>query len=98
MAKWKSVLGVTRDAVRVLVITTDGDDILKAHLPVYPEHPRALLTVLEGLALWHGAPLCAVISADVPVNHSLRIRHLHHSLATGKQLLTHLYCQSIVQP
>ena len=71
MAHWKTILGVTHEAVRVLVISAEGEDVLKAHLPANPDHPRALLTVLEGLALWHGTPLCAVISADIPVSHSL---------------------------
>ncbi len=71
MATWKTMVRVTPEAVRVLVGTQEGDDILKAHLTGYPGHPRALLTVLEGLALWSGEPLCAVISADVPVSHSL---------------------------
>jgi hypothetical protein len=71
MADWKTVLGVTHKAVRVLVISSEGEDLLKAHLPSNPDHPRALLTVLEGLALWHGKPMSAVISADVPVSHSL---------------------------
>jgi hypothetical protein len=37
----------------------------------YPDHPRALLTLLEGLALWSGALLCAAISAAHSVGHSL---------------------------
>ena len=36
-----------------------------------PDHPRALLTMLEGLALWCGQTLCVAISADVPSSHSL---------------------------
>jgi hypothetical protein len=38
-------------------------DLLKARLPGRPPHPRALLTLLEGLALWSGHPMCTVISA-----------------------------------
>jgi len=71
MATWKTILRVTPEAIQVLVSTQEGDDILKAHLTGYPGHPRALLTVLEGLALWSGESLCAAISADVPVSHSL---------------------------
>jgi len=31
--------------------------------PLFPQHPRALLTLLEGLAPWAGRPLTVVISA-----------------------------------
>lgn len=71
MQTWKTTLRVTPEAIQILVTTVEGDDILKAHLAGYPGHPRALLTVLEGLALWSGQTLCAAISADVPVSHSL---------------------------
>ena len=71
METWETTLWVRPSAVKLRVRTPDGHDLLKAHLPGYPGHPRALLTVLEGLALWCGMPLCVAISADVPVNHSL---------------------------
>lgn len=46
-------------------------DVLKAQLPTRPEHPRALVTLLEGLALWSGqAPLCAAISVADAVSRS----------------------------
>lgn len=48
-----------------------GKRILHSDLPPCPEHPRALLTVLEGLALWSGARLDVVISADAEVSDSL---------------------------
>jgi len=49
-----------------LLLTEGPDDILKARLPLHVGHPRALLTCLEGLALWCGARLTAVIAADDP--------------------------------
>lgn len=71
MAGWRIVLQVLpRKTVRLLVTDSDGNDLLKAQLSD-PQHPRALLTALEGLALWHGEPLNVVIGADVPVDHSL---------------------------
>ncbi len=36
-----------------------------------PTTPERFLTLLEGLALWCGAPLTVAISADVPSSHSL---------------------------
>ncbi|MGH7899040.1 MAG: hypothetical protein ACREQQ_13880 [Candidatus Binatia bacterium] len=47
-----------------LRVTERGDDLMKARLPTYPGHPRALMTVCEGLALWHGMPLGVAVSAD----------------------------------
>ncbi len=71
MESWKTTLRVSPAAVRLLVRTSDGHDILKAQLPNQPDHPRALLTLLEGLALWSGRPLCVAMSAAAPVSHSL---------------------------
>ncbi len=71
MRKWKTTLQVVPGAVRLLVTDVEGNDLVKAHLSGYPDHPRALLGVLEGLALWRGEPLDVVICADVPVDHSL---------------------------
>lgn len=49
----------------VQVLVTDmGDDILKAQLSSSPAHPRALVTLLEGLALWQGAQVCVAVSAS----------------------------------
>lgn len=47
-----------------LLVTDMGDDVLKTRLSTNPAHPRALLTLLEGLALWQGAPLCVAVSVD----------------------------------
>jgi hypothetical protein len=71
MTAWKTTIRIRPEAVKLLVKAPQGDDLLKAQLPGYPEHPRALLTLLEGLALWCGTPLCVAIVADVPANHSL---------------------------
>jgi len=43
--------------VLMLGLGWDGEVVLKARLPSTPEHPRAVITVLEGLALWAGARL-----------------------------------------
>src|ERR1019366_946182 len=49
--------------VRLLVTSSQRDDLMKGRLPVQPPHPRALLTLLEGVALYSGEPLYVVISA-----------------------------------
>ena len=61
MSDWNVTLRPTKGALKILVENQQGD-LLKARLPLAPEHPRALLTLLEGLALWAGAPICAAIS------------------------------------
>jgi hypothetical protein len=62
MRDWKPVLRVSRGHV-MLLVTSETGDVLKARLPLSPRHPRALLTLLEGLALWRGEPLGVVVSA-----------------------------------
>lgn len=47
-----------------LLATESGNDLLKARLCTLPAHPRALLTLCEGLALWQGSPLRVAVSAD----------------------------------
>ncbi len=62
MTLWSTTLRIERD-VRLLVRNPQGDDLIKARLPLRPAHPRALVTMLEGVALFGGTPLRAVISA-----------------------------------
>ena len=60
---WRSTLRVTREETRLLVTHPQGD-LLKARFDTTPSHPRALLTLLEGLSLWSGEPLCVALSVD----------------------------------
>lgn len=52
--------------MRVLVTDCEGSDLLKASLPLPARHPRAMLTLIESLALWSGERIGAVISAADP--------------------------------
>lgn len=63
MRAWKGSVRVSTHEVRVLVSDPQQGDVLKARLPPGAQHPRALLTLLEGLALWQGHPLRVVVSA-----------------------------------
>ena len=63
MEPWKTTLQPAWQALRLLTTDPEGNELLKARLPSHPDHPRALLTLLEGLALWCGSPLSAAISA-----------------------------------
>jgi hypothetical protein len=63
MAAWPTTLRIGSTDLKLLVTSPEGEDRIKARLPLRSDHPRALLTLLEGVALWSGQPLCAVISA-----------------------------------
>jgi hypothetical protein len=63
MRPWKGSVRATSREVRVLVVDQEQGDLLKARLPLGAQHPRALLTLLEGLALWRGQPLRVALSA-----------------------------------
>ena len=60
---WTSSLRVTSREVTLLIEDEERGDLLKARLPLAPRHPRALLTLLEGAALWCGQPMRVVLSA-----------------------------------
>ena len=63
MEPWSGTVRVTTREVKLLVYDRQEGDLLKARLPPGAQHPRALLTLLEGLALWRGQPLRVVVSA-----------------------------------
>jgi hypothetical protein len=56
MALWSTTLRLGKD-LKLLVTSPEGDDLIKARLPIRPPHPRALLTLLEGIALFSGSTL-----------------------------------------
>lgn len=52
------------DTTRVIAMAGPGETILKAQLSKDPQHPRALSTLLEAVALWQGQPVRAALCAD----------------------------------
>jgi hypothetical protein len=54
MRSWKATIRSHAGTWQLLVTNPGGDEVLKAVLPVWPQHPRALLTLLEGVAMWVG--------------------------------------------
>jgi hypothetical protein len=52
------------DRQTTLLLSGPEGDLLKARLDTRPCHPRALLTMLEGLSLWSGDPLLVVLTVD----------------------------------
>jgi len=51
-------------STRVLAMAGPHDTFLKARLLRSPAHPRAMATLLEGIALWQGRPIRAALCAD----------------------------------
>ena len=70
MSPWKVMIEVNNHSARCLVTDSQRKENLKAHQPSYPSHPRALLTTLEGLALWSDSPLDAAICAAPSLDRS----------------------------
>jgi hypothetical protein len=50
--------------IRLEVFLSSGGPTLRARLPKRPARERALLTLLEGLSLWYGLPVHAVLDAS----------------------------------
>lgn len=48
-----------------LMLSLPGErPVLRARLSSSPSHPRALISFLESMSLWHGRPLHAAVDAD----------------------------------
>lgn len=61
---WQCTLRVTQHEAKLLLTDPQQGDLLKARLDRHPRHPRALLTLLEGLSLWSGCRLCVALHVD----------------------------------
>ena len=62
MSPWNAAVHLTYEETLLLVTDLEGNELLKARLPA-ARHPRALLAVLEGLALWSGKPIRGALTA-----------------------------------
>jgi hypothetical protein len=51
-------------STRILAMRGPSETILKAHLSLRPESPRAVVALLEAVALWEGAPVRAAVVVD----------------------------------
>ncbi len=56
----------TSEATRILACAGAQETILKARLCATAQHPRAVPTLLEALALWEGMPVRAALVVDGP--------------------------------
>jgi hypothetical protein len=52
------------DETRVLATAGPRETVLKARLSATPQHPRAVLALLEALAMWEGTMVRAVVVVD----------------------------------
>lgn len=57
--------------VMLLGLGYQAEPVLKARLSVRPEHPRAMITLLEGLALWAGQRLPVVVGVAASSDGSI---------------------------
>lgn len=51
-------------ATRILAMRGPSETILKAHLSLRPSSPRAVVALLESLAMWEGMPVRAALVVD----------------------------------
>jgi hypothetical protein len=54
----------SRHATRILAMRGPTETIMKAHLSLRPSSPRALIALLEAIALWEGLSVRAAVVAD----------------------------------
>ena len=50
--------------VRLMLTAPSQGTVLKARLPNPPQHPRAVIALLEAISFWYRQPLQAVVDAD----------------------------------
>lgn len=60
---WNTTMKLGPNAVLVLMTDENHNEILKARLPLQSIHPRAVISLMEGLALWAGQPLTVALCA-----------------------------------
>ena len=95
---WKVVMHHSQIAIRILAHSPTHGDLLKARLPPQIHHPRALLTLFEGLALWSGKALHVAVVADDRC-HPLYDLHLFgDERFPGQSALVHYHAVELGPP
>jgi hypothetical protein len=95
---WNATMHLSPSELVVLVTTVEEDDLLRARLPPISQHPRALQTILEGLALFSGARLSAVISVEPSAPLSLEEAHFGGALWPTDSALVRFELAPMVKP
>lgn len=70
MLKPRLVIKPSTMTTRLLLTSLEGERMRAVLPPPRAAHPRAAVTLLEGLSLWIGSPLCVVLCADEPGSSS----------------------------
>lgn len=65
---------------RILATAGAETTLLKARLAAEPRHPRALSSLLEALALWHGAPVRAALAVGAGEEPTCDTKLFHESI------------------
>lgn len=93
MDTWKVSLSLTSPAARLLMTDREGNERLKARMPIHPGHPRALTTLCEGLALWVGSPLRVALFAGSRLERADAFSHFGPELWPTESALVHFDLQ-----
>ena len=70
-------IGIDSTAAGTRILATAGptETILKARLPATAQHPRAVPTLLEALALWEGGTVrAAIVAGDEHCSSATRLK------------------------
>lgn len=70
MLKPRLVIKPSTMTTRLLLTSLEGEGMRAVLPPPQTAHPRAAATLIEGLSLWIGSPLCVVLCADEPGSSS----------------------------
>ena len=91
MRHWTSALRLSGREVKLLITDWEGSDVLKARFSASPQHPRAMLTLLEGIALYSGHRLDVALGADETCPSSLGSRLLGDELWPAESQLVEFH-------
>jgi hypothetical protein len=91
-SSWNTSLDITPEVIELLV-TERGKEVMCGQFSAPPIHPRALLFILEGLALWSGKRLCVVIYADKPVHPSLGLGRAGDEWPNDNPLVEYMFVE-----
>ena len=70
-----AMIETKRSGPRLIVTNQGKEPLLKARMRQPPQHPRALTTLLEGVALWEGAPIRAALVAGARDSYDISRYH-----------------------
>lgn len=93
-----ATLEVREETIWIWVNQRGGRNVLRAELPRSPAHPRALLAILEALALYSGEQLLAVLGVDRPLDDSLGLGSIGSKAWPDKSALVDFFVRQPARP